>query len=72
MKTFLQSALIVISVLITISVLMQNQGSGLGTAFGGETNFYRTKRGAEKFLFYGTIVLGVSFVACIVGLLINK
>ncbi|MEI6581347.1 MAG: preprotein translocase subunit SecG [bacterium] len=72
MKTFLQSALIVISVLITISVLMQNQGSGLGTAFGGETNFYRTKRGAEKFLFYGTIVLGVSFVACIVGLLIIK
>ena len=72
MKTFLQSALIVISVLITISVLMQNQGSGLGTAFVGETNFYRTKRGAEKFLFYGTIVLGVSFVACIVGLLIIK
>ncbi|MEI6741633.1 MAG: preprotein translocase subunit SecG [bacterium] len=72
MKTFLQSALIVISVLITISVLMQNQGSGLGTAFGGETNFYRTKRGAEKFLFYGTIVLGVSFVASIVGLLIIK
>jgi protein translocase SecG subunit len=72
MKTFLQIALIVISVLITISVLMQNQGSGLGTAFGGETNFYRTKRGAEKFMFYGTIALGVAFVACILGLLIIK
>lgn len=51
---------------------MQNQGSGLGTAFGGETNFYRTKRGAEKFMFYGTIALGVGFVVCIVGLLIIK
>ncbi|MSR89593.1 preprotein translocase subunit SecG [Patescibacteria group bacterium] len=72
MKAFLQVALIVISVLITVSVLMQNQGSGLGTAFGGETNFYRTKRGAEKFMFYGTIALGVGFVVCIVGLLIIK
>lgn len=72
MKAFLQVALIVISVLITVSVLMQNQGSGLGTAFGGETNFYRTKRGAEKFMFYGTIALGIGFVVCIVGLLIIK
>lgn len=72
MKTLLQYALIAISVLITIFVMLQNQGSGLGSAFGGETNFYRTKRGAEKFLFIGTIVLGVLFVACILGLLIVK
>jgi preprotein translocase subunit SecG len=72
MKSFLQIALISISVLIVIFVMLQNQGSGLGTAFGGETNFYRTKRGAEKFLFVGTIVLAVGFVACILGLLIVK
>ncbi|MSR68612.1 preprotein translocase subunit SecG [Candidatus Saccharibacteria bacterium] len=72
MKTFLQISLIVVSILIVVFVLMQNQGSGLGTAFGGETNFYRTKRGAEKFLFYGTIVLGVAFVVCILGLLTIK
>lgn len=72
MKTFLQYALIFISVLITIFVLMQNQGSGLGAAFGGETSFYRTKRGAEKFLFYGTVVLIAVFVACLVGLLAIK
>jgi preprotein translocase subunit SecG len=69
MKSFLQVALIVISILITIFVMLQNQGGGLGTAFGGETSFYRTKRGAEKFLFVGTIVLGVAFVACILALL---
>ncbi len=72
MKTFLQISLIVVSILIVVFVLMQNQGSGLGTAFGGETNFYRTKRGAEKFLFYGTIALGVAFVVCILGLLTIK
>lgn len=72
MKNFLQYALVAISVLITIFVLLQNQGSGLGTAFGGETNFYRTKRGAERFLFYGTMVLVAAFVACLVGLLTIK
>lgn len=72
MKSFLQIALIVISVLIVVFVMMQNQGSGLGTAFGGETNFYRTKRGAEKFLFVGTIVLAVAFVACILAILVIK
>lgn len=72
MKTFLQYALIIISILITVFVMLQNQGGGLGSAFGGEANFYRTKRGAEKFLFFGTIVLGVAFVACILGLLTVK
>jgi len=72
MRSFLQYLLIITSVLITIAVLLQNQGSGLGTAFGGETSFYRTKRGVEKFLFVGTIVLGVVFVACLVGLLTVK
>lgn len=72
MKNILQYALVIISILITIFVLMQNQGSGLGTAFGGEANFYRTKRGAEKFLFFGTMVLIALFVACLIGLLIIK
>jgi protein translocase SecG subunit len=49
--------------------MLQNQGGGLGTAFGGEASFYRTKRGAEKFLFGGTIVLGIAFVVCILALL---
>jgi preprotein translocase subunit SecG len=43
------------------SVLLQARGSGLGAAFGGEGNVYRTKRGVEKRLFQGTIVLSVLF-----------
>ncbi len=38
---------------------MQNRGSGVSGVFGGEGNVYRTKRGAEKFLFYATIVLAI-------------
>lgn len=72
MRTFLQYALIVISALITIFVLLQNQSSGLGSAFGGETGFYRTKRGIEKFLFTATILLGACYVACLIGLLAVK
>lgn len=72
MKTFLQYVLIVTSVLIIIFVLMQNQGFGLGAAFGGETSFYRTKRGVERVLFYGTMILIIVFVICLVTLLTIK
>lgn len=72
MKTFLQYLLVIISILITVAVLLQNQSSGLGSAFGGESSFYRTKRGIEKFLFVATIVLAVGFVVCLVGILSIK
>lgn len=54
---------IVVSVLLMIAILIQNRGTGLGAAFGGEGNIYRTKRGAEKILHIGTIVLVIVFMA---------
>ncbi len=54
---------IVISILLMVAVLIQNKGVGLGSAFGGEGNVYRTKRGAEKTIFISTIVLAVLFLA---------
>jgi len=41
---------IVIAILLIITILLQNRGSGLGSAFGGEGNIYMAKRGAEKFV----------------------
>ena len=61
----LQIVQLVLAVLVVVAILMQ-QGSGLGSAFGGEGNFYRSKRGLEKVLFYTTIVLVVLFVASVV------
>ncbi len=52
---------IVLSVLLIVCVLLQQTGASMGGAFGGD-NFsagYHTRRGAEKVLFYATIVLGV-------------
>jgi len=61
----LQIVQLVLAVLVVVAVLMQQQGSGLGGAFGGEGNFYRSKRGLEKVLFYATIILIVLFVASV-------
>ena len=53
---------IIIACLLVASILLQHRGTSLGGAFGGEGNVYRSRRGAEKFLFYTTIVLGFIFV----------
>ncbi|PIS40765.1 MAG: preprotein translocase subunit SecG [Candidatus Kerfeldbacteria bacterium CG08_land_8_20_14_0_20_43_14] len=66
----LSIAEIVTAVLITIAILMQAKGAGLGAVFGGEGNVYRTKRGAEKILFYATIVMGVIFAGTAIAFLI--
>lgn len=54
---------VVLSVLLVTAILLQQRGSGLGAAFGGEGNVFRTKRGIEKGLFYVTIGLSILFFA---------
>jgi protein translocase SecG subunit len=51
----------IVAVLLTVSILLQNRGSGLGSAFGSDFGGYYTKRGFERFLVYSTIVLAVAF-----------
>lgn len=53
---------VIISVLLMISILLQNRGAGLGSTFGGDFGGYYTKRGMEKFLFYLSIVLSALFL----------
>lgn len=53
---------IIIAVLLTIAILLQQRGTGLGGAFGGEGGVYYKKRGLEKIIFTGTIVLAVLFI----------
>jgi len=54
---------ILLSILLTGAILLQQRGTGLGMAFGGEGNVFRTKRGVEKGLFYASIGLAVLFFA---------
>lgn len=59
---FITIAQIVVSILLTIAILLQNRGSGLSSAFGGDFGGYYTKRGMEKFLFYVSVFLGTIFI----------
>ncbi len=56
---------IFLSVLLTISILLQYSEAGLGGAFGGSDVFggvKRSKRGAEKIFFIATIIIAILFV----------
>ena len=52
---------IFISIALTAVILLQSKSSGLGKAWGGDSSFHHTKRGAEKLLFFLTIALAVLF-----------
>lgn len=54
---------IILGILLVIGVLLQRSEAGLGSAFGGTTGGTRfVRRGAEKILFQGTILIAILFV----------
>jgi preprotein translocase subunit SecG len=56
-------ALLITSIGLMASVLMQSRGAGLGAAFGGgDASTFTQRRGVEKRLYQFTIVLAVLFV----------
>ena len=63
MAQLLTYSQIILALLLPAAVLVQQKGSGLSSAFGGSGVEYSTKRGAEKFFFYATIVLAILFIA---------
>ncbi len=54
---------IIISVLLTTAILLQQRGAGFSAITGGGGESYHTKRGFEKTLFISTIVLSSLFLA---------
>ena len=64
MERFLNIALIITSVTLIISVILQSKGAGLGGLTGSDTGgVYTARRGVERTLFWVTIVLSVIFFA---------
>lgn len=63
MKNILVIIQIILAILLMASILMQNRGTGLGSAFGGGDNIYRTKRGIEKVLSILSIIFSIIFLA---------
>ena len=61
MPNFLLLINIVVGIVIVILILIQGKGGGLGSAWGGSTETYQTKRGVEKFTFQITVFFVVIF-----------
>jgi len=61
-KVFLDISLIITSIALIASVILQSKGAGLGGLTGGDTGgIFTARRGVEKILFYVTIGLSVIF-----------
>lgn len=71
-RDYFDGVLIVLSIAMIASILMQARGAGLGSVFGGSTGVvFKTRRGIEKLLFNSTWVFGVLFcVICFITVLI--
>ncbi len=67
-------AQIILSVILVLAILLQQTGSGLGGALGGNDSggFHHTRRGFEKFLFYLSIVCGILFALFAFLSILNK
>lgn len=52
---------IIVSVVLIAVILLQSQGTGLGSTWGGGGESYHTKRGVERVLLYVTIFCIVAF-----------
>ncbi|NMB53574.1 MAG: preprotein translocase subunit SecG [Leptolinea sp.] len=74
MTTYFDIALIIISVTLIVSVILQNKGVGLGGLTGNDTGgVFSARRGIEKTLFWITIVLSIIFVVLtLVTIIVSK
>ncbi len=60
---YINVAQILVAILLSVVILLQAKGSGIGSALGGGTSgSFRTRRGVEKTLFQLTIVIAIVFL----------
>jgi preprotein translocase subunit SecG len=71
--TYFDIALIITSIALIASVILQSKGAGLGGLTGGDTGgIFTARRGIEKVLFRITIILSVLFfVLAIVSVIVS-
>ena len=63
MQQYLPFVQIIVAAILMVLILLQQRGTALGSAFGQEGGFYATRRGIQKKMFWGTAVLGGTFIA---------
>jgi preprotein translocase subunit SecG len=61
-EEYINVAQILVAILLSVVILLQAKGSGIGSALGGGTSgSFRTRRGVEKTLFQLTIIIAIIF-----------
>jgi len=53
---------IIVSITLILLIVLQAKGVGLGRAWGGGGEFYKSRRGVEKLIFKVTIVIAFLFL----------
>ena len=62
MKTYIEIGLIITSIALVLSVILQSKGAGLGNLTGADSGgVFSVRRGIERTLFFVTIGLSVLF-----------
>lgn len=64
---YIQIVQIILGVALTVAILLQARGAGLGSVFGGTGTVFKTRRGIDRLLFRITIVFAILF--CLVSVL---
>jgi preprotein translocase subunit SecG len=60
--TALRIVQVILAIFLTILILMQSRGTGLGSVFGGDANVFQTRRGIELTIFKFTIGVATAFL----------
>ncbi len=63
LKNILTVSQIIISLSLIFLIVLQAKGVGLGRAWGGGGEFYKSRRGVENIIFKSTIIIAVLFLA---------
>lgn len=70
MYTTLAALLLLSAIVLLTGILLQPNGSGFGSSWGGGGESYHTRRGVERVVFIMTIVAAVIFTIVSIALLV--
>ncbi len=72
MRNLFNAITVISAIMLMLFILIQSRGQSLGATFGGDTNYYRSRRGAEAVIFNATIVFAVLFVLSVILSILSK
>lgn len=71
----MNQALLILQIIICVglvgTIAIQAKGTGLSGSFGGSGEMYRSRKGVEKVVTYGTVLLTVLFAIVSIALLLT-